>query len=405
MLFKREICAKIKRVAAEFPAIVVTGARQAGKTTLLKGMFPDHNYVSLDVPSTADLAENNPDIFLQRYPPPVIIDEVQYAPKIFRNLKVWIDQHREVKGQILLTGSQKFTLMKEVSESLAGRVAVLELEPLSLFEILQSVPIDQLGLQAALVRGFFPELWKERHRSIAPFYSSYLSTYVERDIKQILNVGSTLDFEKFMRICAGRVGQLLVKSEIAKDVGVTVKTVSSWFSVLEASNQIVLVQPYFENFGKRLVKSPKLYFADTGFLIYLLGLDEESIIDSPFIGALWENLVFIEMKKRILASLSGGQIYFYRDNMAREVDFLFVNQGKVNFIECKWSMSPDSAQAAKIEAVARDLNSRSVRRGNSFIIARNRDPFKLGQDTLVTSIFDLKLPGLSPATGDGKLDI
>jgi predicted AAA+ superfamily ATPase len=392
MLFKREIAEKIKLLATEFPAMVITGARQVGKTTLLKNLFPTYTYVSLDVPSTADLAENNPDIFLQRYQPPVIIDEVQYAPKIFRNLKVYIDQNREAKGQFLLTGSQKFTLMKEVSESLAGRVAVLELEPLSLFEILQAQPSDQIVIQEALVRGFFPELWKEPGRSIVPFHGSYLSTYVERDIKQLLNVGSTLDFERFMRICATRVGQLLVKSEIAKEVGVSVKTISTWFSVLEASSQIVLVQPYFENFGKRLIKSPKLYFADTGFLIYLLGLELHSLLESPFIGPIWENLVFIEMRKRQIASLSGGQFYFYRDQLAREVDFLYVNQGLVHFIECKWSMSPEVVQANKIEAIARDLNSQSVRKGSTYIIARNRDPYVLGNGTQVISIFDFKLP-------------
>lgn len=392
MEYTREISNKIMSLSKEFPALALTGARQVGKTTLLKKLFPHHSYVSLDIPSTADLAENNPDLFLKRYSVPLVIDEVQYAPKLFRHLKIWIDQNRNQKGQLIMTGSQKFNLMKEVSESLAGRVALLELEPLSLFELQQHEAVSPNHYPTFMVRGFFPELWKEKSRSITTYYHSYLNTYIERDVRQIVNIGNTLDFEKFIRVCAGRTGQILVKSELAKDVGVTVNTINSWLSVLEASNQILFVQPYFENFGKRLVKSPKMFFADTGLLIFLLGLDEESLLSSPLIGSLWENLVFIELRKRWLASNSTGHFWYYRDQLAREVDLLFVSRGKVHFIETKWTTSPDLRSATKIETIASDLKSKNVKRGSISIIARNKDPLKVTHDCTSYNLMDFLLP-------------
>ncbi len=219
---------------------MLTGARQAGKTTLLKSLFKGYTYVTLDLPSIAALAEEDPSEFLAKYPPPVLIDEVQYAPQLFRHLKVAIDQNREANGQFILTGSQKFVLMREVADRLAGRCGVLDLENLSMGE-LGPDGNRYLGAHAPgvlLARGFFPQLWKDQEMLSTDFYESYLATYIERDVRKILQIGSVRDFERFMRACAARSGHLLNKSDIAKDVGVTSETVNQWIGVLNASNQV-----------------------------------------------------------------------------------------------------------------------------------------------------------------------
>jgi len=392
MQYEREISNKIKKISSEFSIVVLTGARQVGKTTLLKKLFSNYNYVSLDIPSTAKFAEENPDLFLEKYPPPLIIDEVQYAPEIFRNLKVWIDKNRDLKGQLILTGSQKFNLMKEVSDSLAGRVGLIELEPLSIFELSKKEKFSNQNLPEMLERGFYPELWKERTRSSFQYYQSYLNTYLERDVRQIINITSLLDFEKFLRLLATRVGQTLDKSSLSKDVGVKVNTINSWLSVLEASNQIVFLQPYYENFGSRLIKSPKFFFSDVGFCVYLLGLSKASLLDSSVLGSLWENLVFAELRKRNLANMHQGQFWFYRDSLAREVDLLYVNQGKVHFIETKWSARPEEKIGLLLERISSQLKSRSVKKGTLTIISRVQDPYKVTGEALATSIFDYNLP-------------
>ncbi|MBF0502745.1 MAG: ATP-binding protein, partial [Candidatus Riflebacteria bacterium] len=241
MYIDRDISKCLKQLAHHFPALVITGARQVGKTTLLRNTFPTYTYVSLDLPSTAESAETEPDTFLKRYPAPLIVDEIQYGPKLFRHLKRAIDADRHAMGQFILTGSQKFELMKEVSDSLAGRVAVLELEGLSLKE----VGSDKGTIEHFLVRGGFPELWRDPDLPGEAFFSSYLATYLERDVRQILGVTSLRDFERFIRACAARNGQLLDKTALGSDVGVSSKAVASWLSVLQASNQIVLLEPWF----------------------------------------------------------------------------------------------------------------------------------------------------------------
>ncbi len=392
MQYHREISNKIKQLSKEFPVVVVTGARQVGKTTTLQQLFPQHNYVTLDIPSAAKFAEENPDLFLKKYPPPLIIDEIQYAPGIFRNLKVWIDQNRDLKGQLILTGSQKFNLMKEVSDSLAGRVGIVEMEPLSIFEIQGKEKISHLNIVEFFERGFYPELWKERSRSPSLYYQSYLNTYLERDVRQIVNVTNLLDFEKMLRLLATRVGQTLEKSSLAKDVGVKVNTITSWLSVLEASNQIVFLQPYYENFGSRLIKSPKFFFSDIGLCLHLLGLDQKSVLDSPILGSLWENLVFMELRKRNLSQIQQGQFWYYRDSTAREVDLLYVMKGKVHFIETKWSSQPDKKSSVVMETIASQLKSKSVKLGSTTLISRTENPYHLTEKTITKSIFDFQLP-------------
>src|SRR6267142_3830369 len=249
MWIPREVEPRLKRSARTRPVIVLTGARQTGKTSTFRRLFPGHAFVSLDLPTEAEQAEKEPARFLQRNPPPVIIDEVQYAPGLFRHLKAAVDAHRTRNGQFLLTGSQKFTLMSSVSESLAGRADIVELETLSLAEIQAALP--KTTVETAVLRGGFPELYANPEIDLAAFYNSYLATYLERDVRSLANVGSLRDFERFLRACALRAGQILSYAELARDVGISPNTAKSWISVPEASQQVFLLEPYHRARTKR----------------------------------------------------------------------------------------------------------------------------------------------------------
>jgi len=252
MWFDRHPTPRLIDAARFFPVIVLTGARQVGKTSLLRRAFPNHAYVSLEVPSIAELAEHDSAAFFARYPAPLLVDEVQYAPGVFHALKSFVDDDRHAMGRYVLTGSQKFELMRGVSESLAGRCAVLELDGLSAAELSAGGIDVATELETVMARGGFPELWRQPDLPTGLFYGSYLATYLERDVRQLVNVGSLRDFERFLRACAARSGQLLNRSELARDVGVSHSTVNEWLSVLVASNQVALLEPWFTNVGKRL---------------------------------------------------------------------------------------------------------------------------------------------------------
>jgi hypothetical protein len=335
---------------------VVTGARQTGKTTLLRYLFPEHHYVSLDAPAEAALADDAPAAFLARHLDPVLIDEVQYAPRLFRHLKLAIDARREANGRFVVTGSQKFSLMKEVADSLAGRCAVLELEGLSVAELgdVFHEEVRRHGFGDVLARGFMPQLWKDLSLRPADFWSSYQATYLERDVRQILNVGSRRDFDRFMRLAAARSGQLLNKTDLARDVGVSAKTIADWLSVMTASNQISLLEPYFANVGKRLVKSPKLYFNDVGLLCFLLGLSAGSVSTSALIGPIWETFVYGELRKFLRLEAPEARVYFYRDQ-SREVDFVVERGGSLTLAEAKWKEIPVAADFQPAVAVRTQL--------------------------------------------------
>lgn len=378
----RKLASKLRQAAEHFPAVVLTGARQAGKTTLLRETFPGHGYVTLDLPSLAEQAEGDPTDFLRDHPPPLLVDEVQYAPKLFRHIKAQIDQDRHRMGQFILTGSQKFTLMREVTDSLAGRAAILELETLSWEELRPKVKKLDDDLTALLVRGTFPELWRLPTLPTSDFYASYLATYLERDVRQLLNVTSLRDFERFMRILAARSGQILNKADVAKDVGVSPKAIGDWLSVLHASNQVLLLEPYFQNIAKRAVKSPKVYFGDTGLLCHLLNLDAATLGRSPYLGAVWETAIYAELRKLISTHDVRATLYFYRDQRAREIDLVLDAGGTLTFIEAKWSEHPDSRDAANIVVLDAELRASSLRvtPGKHAIVCRsgNRYPVTAG---------------------------
>ena len=261
MWIEREISGLIEKVNAERPALLLTGARQTGKSSLLNRLFPGHSYVSLDVPLEARQASESGQFFLDSHGTPLVIDEIQYAPELFRQIKIRIDQHRQVNGQYVMTGSQKFSLMKGVSESLAGRVSILNLHSLSARELQKHFKVDLTTVQVLewLVKGGYPEIY-EHDLDQYRFFSDYVATYIERDVRQLINIRHVREFDQFMRLLAIRSGQMVSMSRIATEVGVSTHTIKSWIAVLEASNIIYLLKPYYENFGKRIVKSPKLYF-------------------------------------------------------------------------------------------------------------------------------------------------
>ena len=268
-------------------------------------------------------------------------DEVQYAPRLFRYLKIEIDENRDANGQFILTGSQKFSLMKEVSDSLAGRCGVLDLEGMSIEELGDTFHDyeQREGIAQVLVRGFMPQMWKDLGLRPADYFSSYQATYLERDVRQLLNVSSLRDFDRFMRATAVRSGHPLNKTELSKEVGISNRTITEWLGVLQASNQITLLEPYFANVGKRLAKTPKLYFNDVGLLCFLLGLNKDSVTDSYLIGSIWETFLFSDLRKYLSAVAPEATVWFYRDQ-SREVDFVIEKDARMTLAEAKWKELP-----------------------------------------------------------------
>jgi predicted AAA+ superfamily ATPase len=386
MQYLRDSESRVRILATFFPAVVVTGARQTGKTTLLRQLFPNYHYVSLDLPSQAEEANRDPQSFIRKNPAPVIIDEVQYAPDLFRHLKTVIDQNRDARGQFILTGSQKFTLMKSVTDSLAGRVGLMELEGLSAGELGSSLQhyLQKHGPAKTLARGFYPQLWRELDFPSFEYYQSYIATYLERDVRQILNVTSLRDFERFMRACAIRSGQILNKSELAKDVGIHHKTANDWLSVLQASNQIFLLEPFFNSETKRIVKSPKLYFADTGLLCSLLGLREDSIEHYASLGSIWETYLYSQFRKHRTNQGLGYTTWFYRDQQGLEVDFLVESAGKLNLFEAKWSQLPDQKAIAPMNRLQEKLENISKK----WFLCRTDSSFPMNDTQVVNGFCD-----------------
>jgi uncharacterized protein len=373
MWIPRDIEPRLQRSARTRPVVVLTGARQTGKTSTLLKLFPKHGFVSLDLPTEAEQAEREPDSFLRRHPSPMIVDEVQYAPGLFRHLKVAVDASRTRNGRFLLTGSQKFTLMRSVSESLAGRADIMELETLSLAEIRAALP--QTGLETAIVRGGFPELHANPDIDHVAFYNSYLATYLERDVRSLANVGNLRDFERFLRACALRSANLLNKADLARDVGIAPSTANHWLSTLEASGQVVLLEPWFSNRTKSIVKSPKLYLADTGLLCALLNIrSEEALRDSPAAGAIWETFVFSQLRGRERRAGRVGSLFFWRDR-TREVDFVVDVGGQLELFEAKWTELPSVSDAVNLDFV-REVVGRARVAGGA-VVSRTPNSFPL----------------------------
>jgi hypothetical protein len=376
MWIERHISDILAKAAAQFPVVVLTGARQAGKTSLVRRLFPKADYVTFDIPRDADAARLDFSGFLSRHQEPLIIDEVQYVPETFRRLKVVVDQDRR-SGRFLLTGSQDFSLMQGVIESLAGRSAVLSLPTLSLAEVAAQATLEQTD--AYCWRGGFPELWQRPDLDRELWMGSYLATYLERDVRNILNVGSLRDFDRFLRAAAVRVGQLLSLSDLARDVGVAPNTAKSWISILEASRQIFLLESYHRSAGKRLIKTPKLYFADVGLLTYLLGYpDWGTLVRNPAWAAIWENLVVGEARKSFLNAGKRPPCWFWRTTQGEEIDLL-VERGPAQFlaVECKVAAEIEPRALKAFAALEQAYGPKALRGGA--VICRTPTPYPLSE--------------------------
>ena len=344
-MIKRKIQQVLADLATKFPVITITGPRQAGKTTLAQLQFPDYKYVNLEDPDVRLLAERDSKEFLEQYPAPVIIDEVQRVPKLLSYIQVIVDRDKKKKGQFILTGSQQPNLRAEVSQSLAGRTAILQLLPLSIQELSEAgIKMDR---DEYLFKGFMPELYDS---DIEPelLYRNYYMTYVERDARQLINLRNSLNFELFIKLLAGRVGQLINLSSLSNDVGVSVSTLSEWLSVLEASHIVFRLPCYFQNFGKRLVKAPKLYFTEVGLATYLLGIkDVSQVARDPLFGGLFENMVVLEALKARYNAGKESELYFFRDSKGMEIDLLLNENRELLPMEIKAARSynPDFIEA------------------------------------------------------------
>ncbi len=360
MWIPREIEPLLAQVAAQRPALILTGARQTGKTSLLQRCFPQAHYVTLDVPLEAREAEESSESFLARHPPPLIIDEVQYAPLLLRTVKRHIDAYRDRTGQFLITGSQKFAMMKGVTESLAGRAAVLDCPSLSAREFARwsGSTLEEESLWEFLWKGGYPEL---HARGLNPerFFADYLATYLERDVRQIVDVRNLRDFDRFLRLCAARTGQLIAYSSWAADIGVSPNTLKNWLSILEASHVVHILEPYYENLGKRIVKTPKVYFLDTGLACYLAGVrSPHDLARAPLSGAMFETHVLGQILRHFHNRGAAPALYFYRDHAGYEVDFVIPEGGALKLIECK--TSPPGGSVRGFDEIRRLLGPKRV---------------------------------------------
>ncbi len=318
-MIKRQIENKLLQLSKKFRVVTITGPRQSGKTTLAKAVFSDYDYISLENLDTRLLAQEDPRGFLQNHPGKCIIDEIQLVPELLSYIQTIVDKEN-IKGRFILTGSQNLLLLDKITQSLAGRTALIKLLPLSQSE-LKSIPtIDFHDPEEVIYQGFYPAIYAD---DIPPedYYPAYVETYVQRDVRQIQNIRSLTAFTSFIKLCAGRTGQILDYSSLASDAGISVNTVKDWISVLESSYIIFLLQPYYKNFNKRLIKSPKLYFYDTGLASYLLNIRDKTQLSTHYIkGSLFENFVILELLKHRYNQGLQSDIYYWRDNKKNEID-------------------------------------------------------------------------------------
>lgn len=328
-MIERILASKITSLAQKFQVITLTGPRQSGKTTLVRAIFPALPYVSLEDPDIRQIALTDPRGFLSNYPNGAILDEIQNTPELFSYIQRIVDENRQI--HFILTGSSNFLLMEKISQTLAGRTAVLHLLPFSFTELEPlAEPYENL-----IFKGQYPRIY-DRDISPTDFYPSYIQTYVDRDVRMIKNIGDINSFIQFTQLCAGRIGQPLNYASLSNDAGISPNTAKSWLSILESSYILYRLQPYHRNFNKRLVKSPKLYFYDTGVACSLLGIREQEQVNSHYMkGSLFENLILNEFIKRSFNRGENRQPYYWQDNHGKEIDCLLVNGDKVTAIEIK----------------------------------------------------------------------
>lgn len=375
LYIRRSLETAFLKASEQFPVLLVTGARQVGKTTFLKEMgAPERTYVTLDDPLILNLAKDDPPLFLQRFPPPILIDEIQYAPELLRYIKMHVDADR-APGRFWLTGSQQFHLMKGVTESLAGRIGTVHLLGLSRREILGQGPDErpflpvpdeirrriatggQLGLRdlyRMIWRGSYPALALNDNMDRDLFYSSYVQTYLQRDVRDLARVGDEMSFLRFLRATAARTGQLLNLSELAKDADIATNTAKSWLSILQASGIVHLLEPYHSNITKRLVKAPKLYMLDTGLCAYLTEWSSPETLEAGAMsGAILETWILSELLKTYWHTGKTAPFYYYRDKDQKEIDLLIIQDDTVYPVEIKKTASPSKADVRNFQTLER----------------------------------------------------
>jgi predicted AAA+ superfamily ATPase len=350
----RDIEERLQRLLTSAPCVAVTGPRQAGKSTLLRHCLPKYKYVTLDDPFFREQAHSDPLLFLDTLGERAIIDEIQLAPGLLSYVKMRVDENRTVKGRYVFTGSQQFGLIKNLSESLAGRIALLELLTLSVAEKRRHLALpDSTSLFShAALTGSYPELVVDETVDRQSWYASYLQTYLERDIRTIYNIGDLRDFQRFVRLLAARCGQQLNMSEYSRELGISVPTVKSWLSILEASRVVYLLPPYYSNLGKRIVKAPKFYFLDIGLACNLAGVrDEAHLFNGPMAGHLFENFCVQETVKYFLGRGEQPPLYYLRTSNGLEVDLLIeLAAGELIPVEIKLTKTPMPSLAKNLVA-------------------------------------------------------
>ena len=359
-MIEREIASKLKHLAATFPVLTIEGPRQSGKTTLAKMVFPEYAYANLEDGATRRLAERDPQSFFDKFPSPAIIDEIQRVPDLLGAIQSEVDR-RGGNGLFVLTGSHQPRLREGVAQSLAGRTALLTLLPFSIRELASAGIV--LDRDDYMFRGFLPAVY-DRNQDPNDAYEAYYRTYVEKDVRQLINVSHQSEFELFLRLLAGRVGQILNLEAMSGEVGVSATTLKEWLSVLEASFVVFRLQPYYNNFGKRFVKSPKIYFTDVGLAVHLLDISNPAqVARDPLIGGLFENLVVIEALKARLNKGTRAGLYYLRGKSGSEIDLVVEESRRIHGVEIKSSKTPDDSFAENmnkfIKSVA-SLESRSV---------------------------------------------
>ncbi len=354
-MITRHLSSIIQKAVVQYPVVAVTGPRQSGKTTLCRALFPNYAYVNLEKPDVRQFAHEDPNGFLAQFKKPVILDEVQRVPELFSYIMPIVDEHRKM-GEFILTGSQNFHLMESISQSLAGRCATFKLLPLSTREIANQSNLDVFKLNndevlpsfgtdcyEHLFKGGFPPLY-DRELKPNDWLGQYTQTYLERDVRTLINVGDLETFERFLRLCAGRSGQVLNIASLADDAGISAMTAKRWLSLLTASYTITLLRPHLKNFNKRMVKSPKLYFYDTGLLCYLLGIrSAEELLVHSLRGAIFETYVVSELTKACFNSGIEPPLYFWRDSQGHEIDVIIEDGEKLFPIEIKSGQTVNSS--------------------------------------------------------------
>ena len=336
MIIKRAIQSELETLMAEYPVVTITGPRQSGKTTLSQMAYPQYTYCNLENPEIRNLAANDPNAFFNSFQWPIIIDEIQRVPQLLSYIQTIVDADKK-NGMFLLTGSHQLSLSDAVNQSLAGRTALLRLLPFSISELLSEN--IELSRDELIYRGFQPRIY-DQHQNPTKANRNYLQTYIERDVRQIMQIKDLGMFENFIRLLAGRVGQVLNLHSLSRDLGVSSTSLAQWMSVLEASFVIFKLPPYYQNIGKRLVKSPKVYFTDVGLVSYLLGIENpDQVIRDPLLGGLFENMVVMELVKVRLNRGLDPKLYFFRDNNKNEVDLIMDTAGGPIPVEIKAAMT------------------------------------------------------------------